>query len=181
MQLTCATASRQEIRDGFAVEMSFCWLLLHSWRGWFTCIYLRKLKLNLSTYLHISSGMDCRAASSQCGYSYLRLLTPAFVTCSTNAKGWKLKMKYCCKARYGNPLLLCSLVEKCSMKFYTCMTKQYYHSTKLYQKYITQLSHLAPPLVQCTSSNTIATKPMIFSGIALYYGDTYHRVGRLYM
>jgi len=168
MQLMCATASRQEIQDGFVVEISFCWLLLHSWRDWFTCQYFWKLKL--STYLHIPSGMDCTDASSQCGYSYLWLLTPAFVTCSTNVKGWRPKTKYCHPARYCNPLLLRSLVEKRSMKFYILWQS----SITIVRSYTRNISpncnNLALLIVQCTSNNTIATNS---SGIALYYGDTY--------
>ena len=51
-----------------------------------------------------------------------------------------------------------------AMKLKVCMINHYHHSTKLYRKNITHL---------CTRDNTDGNKLMIFSGIALYYGDTY--------
>ena len=48
----------------------------------------------------------------------------------------------------------------------------YHHSTKLYREKITRLLPLALLLVLHTHNNTDGNKLVIFSGIALYYGDT---------
>ena len=47
------------------------------------------------------------------------------------------------------------------------------YSTKLYRKNITRLLPLALSLVLRTHNNTDGNKLVIFSSIALYYGDTY--------
>ena len=47
------------------------------------------------------------------------------------------------------------------------------HSTKLYRKNITRLLPLALLLMLRTHNNTNGNKLVIFSTIALYYGDTY--------
>ena len=114
---------------------------------------------------------SCRTAdSSQCGYFYPWLLIPAFVTCSTNVKGWKPETKYCCQASYGNVHSLCSLVEKCA-------TFVWWISITIVQSYTRNISSVTFGIVTCAAHlwQYHGNKLVIFSGVALYYGDTYTR------
>ena len=54
----------------------------------------------------------------------------------------------------------------------TLISSCYHHSTKLCTKNITHLLSLAPLHVLHTRNNTDGNKLMIFSSVALYYGDT---------
>ena len=106
-------------------------------------------------YLCIPSGMDRTAAVHElpvlCGSalaSYLWLLAPVFVACSTapvfvacstNANGGNQKWNLP-PISYGKAHLLCSLMEERAMKQCLHDRNQNHHSTKLYQKHITHLS-----------------------------------------
>lgn len=121
--LTCATASRQEIHDGFVAEVGWYWLFCTHEE-----VYLISPEVEVKL-VHILGHPTWNELYSchiyHCQFSpYPWLLTHHLsLAILTRRVGTRIENNYCRQASYGNVHLLRSLVEKRAMKFHVLLIK----------------------------------------------------------